>query len=138
MTLHSVKKKLMTWDSKHKMLIELTNNGKQMPLHPDMPTSLFVVNIQETVFNYVCVHLEMSKKRRHLGRNCTTYSKDIITHWQFKLPSLDKPPTSVLATTVHNTLVSVDSPVCFLYLSSIGLPNGCYSLLFFMRSRGFG
>ena len=92
MTVHSVKKKLMTWDSKYKILIELTNNGKQMPLHPDL-SSLFVVNIQETVFNYVCVHLEMSKKRRHLGRNCTTYSKDIITHWQFKLPSLDKPPT---------------------------------------------
>ena len=32
---------------------------------------LFVVNIQETVFNYVCVHLEMSRKRGQFGRNCT-------------------------------------------------------------------
>ena len=77
MTVHSVKKKLMTWDSKYKILIELTNNGKQMPLHPDL-SSLFVVNIQETVFNYVYVHSEMSRKRQ-CGWNCTRYA-DIITH----------------------------------------------------------
>jgi len=48
-----------------------------MPLHPDMSTPLFVVNIQETVFNYirVCVHLQMSRKRRQFTRNCTRYSK---------------------------------------------------------------
>ena len=71
--MHSVQQKLVT-DSKHKILIELTNNSKQMPLHPDM-SSLFVVNIQEIVFNYVCVcvHLEMSRKKRQFGRNCTRY-----------------------------------------------------------------
>ena len=69
-----MQKKLVT-DSKHKILIELANNSKQIPLHPDMLTSLFVANIQETVFNYICVHLEMSRKRRQLGRNCARYSK---------------------------------------------------------------
>ena len=71
--MHSVQKKLVT-DSKHRILIELANNSKQRPLHPDM-TSLFVVNIQETVFNYVCGHLEMSRKMGQFGRNCTRYSK---------------------------------------------------------------
>jgi len=40
MTMHSVQKKLVT-DSKHKILIELANNSKQMPFHPDMSTSPF-------------------------------------------------------------------------------------------------
>jgi len=50
-----------------------------VPLNPDKSMSLFVVNIQETVFNYVYVHLEMSRKWRQFGWNCTRYS-DIITH----------------------------------------------------------
>ena len=66
MTLHSVKNKLVACDSKHKILIELTNNSKQMPLQPDM-SSLFIGNIQETVFNYIYVYLEMSRKRRQFG-----------------------------------------------------------------------
>ena len=59
----------------------------------------FVVNIQETVFNFVCMHLEILRKRRQLGRNCSRYQ--IQTAFFSQGPPF---PPFVLATT-YTTLL---------------------------------
>jgi len=107
MTLHSVKNKLVACDSKHKILIELTNNSKQMPLQPDM-SSLFIGNIQETVFNYICVHLEMSRKRRQLGRNCTRYHHALIQTAFFR----QSPPALLCWQLQHSCVCWYPSLLC--------------------------